>query len=323
MTYAERGTPSRAAPRQQLALLVGRGGVEEVDAGSSAARTSAAPPRAGPAGLAEDVGAARPEPQQRRAEAGSPERPRVHHWWSCPSRVAGGSGATVHFGPAREPPSHDTERPDGSRDLPGDRPRPRRRLAIDPIRFEVIRNALVEIAEEMAASLRRSAYSTNIKTRADFSCAFFDAQAAGDRPVVRPAEPPRLAGPAGARRRSPTTARSAWGRVTRSWSTTRTSAAGTSTTSRSSRRSCTTARSSATSPASPTTSTSAAARRPASARSRRSSRRGSSSRRSSWSRTARSSPTSTAWSSSRSGRSARPPATCGPRSRATTPASGG
>ena len=47
-------------------------------------------------------------------------------------------------------------------------------IGIDPIRFEVIRNALVEIAEEMAASLRRSAYSTNIKTRADFSCAFFD-----------------------------------------------------------------------------------------------------------------------------------------------------
>jgi N-methylhydantoinase B len=53
---------------------------------------------------------------------------------------------------------------------------PATRTAIDPIRFEVIRNALVEIAEEMAASLRRSAYSTNIKTRADFSCAFFDAK---------------------------------------------------------------------------------------------------------------------------------------------------
>ena len=45
----------------------------------------------------------------------------------------------------------------------------------DLIRFEVLRNALTEITEEMAASLRRSAYSTNIKTRADFSCAFFDA----------------------------------------------------------------------------------------------------------------------------------------------------
>lgn len=44
----------------------------------------------------------------------------------------------------------------------------------DPIRFEVIRNALVEATEEMAVTLRRSAYSTNIKTRADFSCAFFD-----------------------------------------------------------------------------------------------------------------------------------------------------
>lgn len=46
----------------------------------------------------------------------------------------------------------------------------------DPIRFEVIRNALVEATEEMAIALRRSAYSTNIKTRADFSCAFFDAR---------------------------------------------------------------------------------------------------------------------------------------------------
>ena len=45
---------------------------------------------------------------------------------------------------------------------------------VDPIAFEVVRNALLEATEEMAASLRRSAYSTNIKTRADFSCAFFD-----------------------------------------------------------------------------------------------------------------------------------------------------
>lgn len=46
---------------------------------------------------------------------------------------------------------------------------------IDPIRFEVLRNAVVEVTEEMSAALRRSAYSTNIKTRADFSCALFDA----------------------------------------------------------------------------------------------------------------------------------------------------
>ncbi len=44
----------------------------------------------------------------------------------------------------------------------------------DPVRFEVIRNALAEATEEMAITLRRCAYSTNIKTRADFSCAFFD-----------------------------------------------------------------------------------------------------------------------------------------------------
>lgn len=45
---------------------------------------------------------------------------------------------------------------------------------MDPIRFEVVRSGIVQVAEEMAATLRRSAYSTNVKTRQDFSCAFFD-----------------------------------------------------------------------------------------------------------------------------------------------------
>lgn len=45
---------------------------------------------------------------------------------------------------------------------------------LDPIQFEVIRNALVAATEEMATALRRSAFSTNVKTRGDFSCAFFD-----------------------------------------------------------------------------------------------------------------------------------------------------
>jgi N-methylhydantoinase B len=49
-------------------------------------------------------------------------------------------------------------------------------VAIDPITFEVIRNALVAATDEMVLALRKSAYSTNIKTRSDFSCAFFDAQ---------------------------------------------------------------------------------------------------------------------------------------------------
>ncbi len=48
------------------------------------------------------------------------------------------------------------------------------RADIDPVRFEVTRNALVAITEEMTIALRRSAYSTNIKTRNDFSCAYFD-----------------------------------------------------------------------------------------------------------------------------------------------------
>jgi N-methylhydantoinase B len=47
---------------------------------------------------------------------------------------------------------------------------------LDPITFEVVRNGLGAAAEEMALALRRSAYSTNIKTRSDFSCAFFDRQ---------------------------------------------------------------------------------------------------------------------------------------------------
>ncbi len=47
-------------------------------------------------------------------------------------------------------------------------------MTTDPIRFEVVRNALVAVTEEMALALRRSAYSTNIRTRQDFSCALFD-----------------------------------------------------------------------------------------------------------------------------------------------------
>ena len=52
-------------------------------------------------------------------------------------------------------------------------PAPTRTLAadIDPVRFEVIRNALLAITEEMGTTLRRAAYSTNIKTRGDPSAA--------------------------------------------------------------------------------------------------------------------------------------------------------
>jgi N-methylhydantoinase B len=49
---------------------------------------------------------------------------------------------------------------------------------VDPITLEVVRNALAGIAEEAGAALRRTAYSPNIKERADCSTAVFDA--AGD-----------------------------------------------------------------------------------------------------------------------------------------------
>ena len=49
-------------------------------------------------------------------------------------------------------------------------------LKMDPIKFEVMRSAFGAAADEMGAALRKSAYSTNIKTRADFSCALFDSK---------------------------------------------------------------------------------------------------------------------------------------------------
>jgi N-methylhydantoinase B len=47
--------------------------------------------------------------------------------------------------------------------------------ALDPIRLELIKNALDAIVDEMAIALMRSAYSTNIKTALDLSCALCDA----------------------------------------------------------------------------------------------------------------------------------------------------
>ncbi len=51
-----------------------------------------------------------------------------------------------------------------------------RHPTLDTIKFEVIRNLMHAFVEEMAAALARSAYSTNIKTRRDHSCTFFDAK---------------------------------------------------------------------------------------------------------------------------------------------------
>jgi len=48
--------------------------------------------------------------------------------------------------------------------------------AIDPARLEIVKNGLRNLCEEMALVLSRSAYSTNIKTRKDFSCAILDGE---------------------------------------------------------------------------------------------------------------------------------------------------
>jgi len=46
---------------------------------------------------------------------------------------------------------------------------------LDPVSFEILKNSLISIAEEMGGVLRRSSFSPNIKERRDFSCALFDA----------------------------------------------------------------------------------------------------------------------------------------------------
>ncbi|HEX9236185.1 MAG TPA: hydantoinase B/oxoprolinase family protein [Actinomycetota bacterium] len=47
-------------------------------------------------------------------------------------------------------------------------------IPLDPITLEVTRNALIGVAEEAGAALRRTAYSPNIKERMDCSTALFD-----------------------------------------------------------------------------------------------------------------------------------------------------
>ena len=45
---------------------------------------------------------------------------------------------------------------------------------MDPIRLEIFRSLFTSVAEEMGLSLRRTAFSPNIKERRDYSCAVFD-----------------------------------------------------------------------------------------------------------------------------------------------------
>ncbi len=45
---------------------------------------------------------------------------------------------------------------------------------MDPSRLEVFRHQFTALAKEHGAALRRTAYSSNIKERRDYSCALFD-----------------------------------------------------------------------------------------------------------------------------------------------------
>src|SRR5918999_2514680 len=47
---------------------------------------------------------------------------------------------------------------------------------VDPVELELMRNLFEAAAEEMGITLRRVAFSANIKERRDFSCALFDAE---------------------------------------------------------------------------------------------------------------------------------------------------
>ena len=51
----------------------------------------------------------------------------------------------------------------------------------DPIELEIFKNIYHSIAEEMGAALRRTAFSTNIKERRDYSCAVFDSDGESHR----------------------------------------------------------------------------------------------------------------------------------------------
>lgn len=48
-------------------------------------------------------------------------------------------------------------------------------MSFDPVEFEIFKNLFVSVAEEMGVTLRRTAFSPNIKERLDYSCAIYDA----------------------------------------------------------------------------------------------------------------------------------------------------
>ncbi len=59
-------------------------------------------------------------------------------------------------------------------DVPKEEPTEKSSLSRDPIQLAIISNKFMSIAEQMGRTLQRTAISTNIKERQDFSCAIFD-----------------------------------------------------------------------------------------------------------------------------------------------------
>ncbi|MEO0800639.1 MAG: hydantoinase B/oxoprolinase family protein, partial [Pseudomonadota bacterium] len=62
--------------------------------------------------------------------------------------------------------------------------------SVDPIMLEVFNNLFMSIAEQMGATLAKTAASVNIRERLDFSCAIFDAS--GDLVANAPHVPVHL-----------------------------------------------------------------------------------------------------------------------------------
>ncbi|MCK6545545.1 hydantoinase B/oxoprolinase family protein [Myxococcota bacterium] len=58
----------------------------------------------------------------------------------------------------------------------GTGPRKSTDVTLDPVRLEIFNNLYMSIAEQMGVVLQRTALSTNIRERLDFSCAVFDAE---------------------------------------------------------------------------------------------------------------------------------------------------
>ena len=61
---------------------------------------------------------------------------------------------------------------------------------IDPLQLEIFKSLFHSIAEEMGATLKRTAFSPNIKERRDYSCALFDPSGVA---VASSGAPPRVA----------------------------------------------------------------------------------------------------------------------------------